>query len=678
MKTKYFFTPALLSAIAFMAFCLMACGDSVENVNQIGMEVVDSAGDLPGCTQENEGEQAFVKEDSSIRTCINGKWNGKSSNFACKTEELKDKSGVKVVCNGDSVTVIKNGAKGKNGSVGEDCKITAQTDSSVTIDCAGELSIIKLGNPNKEVQHDSESVTTSMDSLVGYTQKGPFLKGSTVYLYELESGRTLKQTNGNFTSNIPRDDGRYKFVARDLVSQYAMIIVDGNYRNEVTGNVSTNTIRLKALSDLSKHTSVNVNILSHLEFERVYRLVTKEKKKVYASKQQAQEEILNLFDIKLKDKTDAEEMNVFGNTEADAALLAISILLQGNRTEAELMALLAEISDEIAERGEWEGNRADSLKAAFADWAFTKDMSIIREKVEGWGLNNGNPVGNFEKMIENYIMKTYGLEPCGDKDNGKERTINNKWSVNNGKTYYCNEGKAIVKRAPKNLNPGIEYGEIIDYRDRKPYKTVEIKGQKEIKTWMAENLDYDYRVKGVTYGTFFYTHENGVTERYYTWGATMDSAAIFSDKSKWCGQGYNTCTIKYPARGICPEGWHVPTIYEWEDLYYGLYYDLYDAAGSVDAAYKAAANATQAKGYEGWPDAVNTTGFSVLPVGSYDFELNTDIEGTFNNIGTQASFWSSSEQGSTQFAGNWNVYTDKADDYTILKMSGNSVRCVKD
>ena len=545
MKTNP--TPPLLlfwAALAIAILGVTACGDSVENVNQIGMEVVDSAGDLPECTQENEGEQAFVKEDSSIRTCINGKWNGKSSNFACKTEELKDKNGVKVVCNGDSVTVIKNGAKGKNGNVGEDCKITAQTDSSVTIDCAGELSIIKLGNPNKEVQHDSESVTTSMDSLVGYTQKGPFLKGSTVYLYELESGRTLKQTNGNFTSNIPRDDGRYKFAARDLVSQYAMIIVDGNYRNEVTGNVSTNTIRLKALSDLSKHTSVNVNILSHLEFERVYRLVTKEKKKVYASKQQAQEEILNLFDIKLKDKTDAEEMNVFGNTEADAALLALSVLLQGDRTEAELTTLITEISIGIAENAAWENDHADSIKASIADWAFSKELSIIRKNVEDWNLSNGKPVGDFEKLIESYIMSTYNLELCVNKDNGKERTINNKWSVNNGNTFYCRDGKMIAKRDPKNLNPNVEYGEMIDWRDRKPYKTVEIGGL----TWMAEDLDYDYKVKGNLYGTP--TEKNTVGDvygRHYTWGAAMDSAGIFSENSKYCGDGKN-CTAELPLR----------------------------------------------------------------------------------------------------------------------------------
>ena len=324
--------------IASAAILLAACGDEVTEVTNIyhsGFNVVDSVKDLPKCTDDNEGDQAFVKKESSARICVDGDWvpmapDAGNGDFSCKTVELKDKSGLKIVCNGDSIGVVLNGEKGdagKDGKDGDDGKDGEDGKDAVL--------------PNDTLEADSERVPISLDSLVGYTQKGPFVKGSTVYLYELSDGRTLKQTNGNFTSNIARDDGRYKFLARDLVSQYAMIVVDGYYRNEVTGEPSAAPIRLKAITDMRKHNSVNVNILTHLEFERVYHLVTKgdstgKKLTVKQAKKQAQKEILKLFYIELDESEDAEDMDVFGSSDADAALLAISILLQGDRSEMEM------------------------------------------------------------------------------------------------------------------------------------------------------------------------------------------------------------------------------------------------------------------------------------------------------------------------------------------------------
>ena len=338
--------------LAFAAFLFAACGDTVENVNQMGLDVVDSVADLPKCTSSNEGEQAFVKGEPTVRVCIEGEWfataSGDAGDFSCKTEELKDGSGLKIICNGDSIGVVLNGEKGdsgkdgKNGKDGEDgedgkagtgCFISDYTEATVTVVCGDSTMVLELGAGagSDTLVLDSEKVAVSFESLAGYSQKGPFLKGSTVYLYELSDGRTLKQTNGNFTSIITRDDGRYKFTARDLVSQYAMIVVDGNYRNEVTGKSSEAPIRLRAITDMRKRSDANINLLTHLEFDRVYYLVTREKKTVKQAKTQAQKEIFAAFHIDTTDvKVSAEDLDVFGKTDADAALLAISVLLQGD------------------------------------------------------------------------------------------------------------------------------------------------------------------------------------------------------------------------------------------------------------------------------------------------------------------------------------------------------------
>ena len=399
---------SLVMALGVTAMFFVACGDETI-INQTGLEVTDSAENLSKCTKDREGEQAFVKDENATRICIDGDWVPMVGDYSCKTVELKDGSGLKIVCNGDSIGVVLNGSDGKDGKNGKDGEDGADGED-------GKDAVI----PQDTLENDSERVAISLDSLVGYTQKGPFLKGSTVYLYELSDGRTLKQTNGNFTSNIARDDGRYKFNARDLVSQYAMIVVDGYYRNEVTGNTSDAPIRLKAITDMRKHNSVNVNILTHLEFERVYNLVTREHKTVKAAKKQAQKEILKIFDIELAEGADAEDMDVFGSSDADAALLAVSIMLQGDRTEAELMALLSEISDAIVEKGEWTGARADSIKTGIADWIMAVDSSSgldsIRSHVEGWHLSTGK-IPAFEKLVRNFASKQLLLGLCGEGDN---------------------------------------------------------------------------------------------------------------------------------------------------------------------------------------------------------------------------------------------------------------------
>ena len=121
---------------------------------------------------------------------------------------------------------------------------------------------------------------------------------------------------------------------------------------------------------------------------------------------------------------------------------------------------------------------------------------------------------------------------------------------------------------------------------------------------MAENLNYDYN-EG-TAKSFCYNNEPDSCAKYgrlYTWAAVMDSAGVFGDGGKGCGYDV-TCSAKEPVRGICPEGWHLPSDAEWETLF--------TAGGGVDLA------GTKLKSKSGWYSGNGTDdyGFSVLPAGS--------------------------------------------------------------
>ena len=472
-------------ATSICAF-FFACGEdsTTEKIVEVasgGTTVVSSVSELPKCEKENEGEQAFVKGETTARICVDGKWFAmresvkdtvvlsgdtvymEGGDFRCKTEELKDGSGLKIVCNGDSIGVVKNGAKGEAGKNGVDgqsgasadgCEI-AQEGASMTITCNGEtMRFIIDADGNVSVDTtavDSEKVAISLDTLAGVSQKGPFLKGSTVYLYELSDGRTLKQTNGNFVSNITSDDGRFRFTTRDLMSQYALIMVDGKYRNEVTGSPTNTAIRLQAYTDVLSRKNANVNLLTHLEMNRVYYLVTRAKKRFKVAKHQAQMEIFDAFRFDTTGiNKSSEDLNVFGNTDADAALLAISVLLQGGDDETALSVLLTEMAEDLESDGVWN----DSVtRARIADWGITADSALnvarskfveIRDHVGGWKLSDSVP--HFERLARPFCGTELGLGACGkDVSMGIVKHVSNRNSKYYAESYTDTAQKVRFK-----------------------------------------------------------------------------------------------------------------------------------------------------------------------------------------------------------------------------------------
>ena len=197
-------------------------------------------------------------------------------------------------------------------------------------------------------------------------------------------------------------------------------------------------------------------------------------------------------------------------------------------------------------------------------------------------------------------------------------------------------------------------GSITDTRDGHSYKTVTIGSQ----TWMAQNLNYE------TADSYCYGDTPSNCTKYgrlYTWAAAMDSVGSWSANGKGCGYG-KTCSPTYPVRGVCPEGWHLPTQTEWNTLF--------TAVGGQSTAGK------MLKSTSGWNSSGNGTdaySFSALPAGG------RGGNGHFNYEGNNAYFWSSTDDNS-YYAYSMILYYNG--DYAGLDDGnegyGFSVRCVKD
>lgn len=668
---------AVLLFLLLLAACSNGTSEIVSQSVSGNIEVVAEESDLPECTEDGEGEQVMVRGESYARTCISGEWTKiikyakdtasvKKDSLSCHTEELASKRGVKIVCYGDSVGVLFNaeaGAKGSKGDAGVGCSLERVDSASVRLYCEGDSTMYYLKSPSPALDADSaakvaaETVPVSFDLLMGFAQKGPFMKGAMVDLFELKDGFTLEKTGRSIKGEVVDDEGRFKLTDVKLSSQYAIIRVKGFYHNEVTGRKSKVPVELYALVDLLEQKSPKVNVLTHLEFDRVNYLVTREGKTVKQAKKQAQSEILKAFYMDAEGVDNPEGLDIFGDAEADAALLAVSVLLQGGCSESELQPLLTEISTALKTEGKWEGSRADSLKVTMADSAMLQGSRMIRE-LKG-NENFYKNVGNFERNVEWFIAKAYSIEPCGEANDKELQVVKKESSVYYSRNLLCYEGMLGIPSENIYFNPEVEYGWLYDVRDRHVYKTVQIAEE----TWMAENLNYVYKIESadgegpVPYGNLCDEDDCRVKGRFYTKAALVDSAAVFSEDGRGCGEGVR-CEFSSMIRGVCPDGWHLPDSSAWHALRYQSGYNSFGL---------------QVKDFpmslQKWVMATNVSGFSIIPAGCY---VKSGFTRHYEAYLWSISFGKLSTTSYVFFCGYAGCWMD------IVSYVGMPVRCIKD
>ena len=185
-------------------------------------------------------------------------------------------------------------------------------------------------------------------SLHGFAQKGPFINGSSVTIYDLKSD--LTPTGKTFNTQIKDNKGTFEIDNISLSSNFVSLRTDGFYYNEVLGKQSVSQITLYALTDITDHKNVNINLLTHLEKPRVEYLM-KTGLSFSDSKKQAQKEILAIFNIQKADINNSEDLNIATEGADNGILLAISSILQGYRSESEMTELLSNISEDIRTDG---------------------------------------------------------------------------------------------------------------------------------------------------------------------------------------------------------------------------------------------------------------------------------------------------------------------------------------
>jgi hypothetical protein len=261
--------------------------------------------------------------------------------------------------------------------------------------------IIVLIFSNCQREDDPDPVIRK-ESISGFVQKGPFINGTSIMISELDY--LLSQTGKTYNTQIENNQGSFELRNVTLVSDYVSIRADGFYYNEILGKQSAAQVTLYALSDISDKSTVNVNILSHLEKPRIEYLVA-QGSGFPEAKIQAQGEVLNIFGFSLPDAQSSELLDITKTGENNAILLATSLILHGFRSEGELTELLANISNDLKENGVLDNRNSGSQ---LVNHALYLDKTSIRnnliKRYSDIGVEADIP--DFEKYITSFLDNT--------------------------------------------------------------------------------------------------------------------------------------------------------------------------------------------------------------------------------------------------------------------------------
>jgi hypothetical protein len=267
--------------------------------------------------------------------------------------------------------------------------------------------ILAISSCKKDPVQNTPSVSSrgvSPNEISGFVQKGPFSVGSTITLQELLP--SLSPTGRVFVSQIKDNRGTFQLSNIFLTSSYVAIRADGFYFNEITGAQSASQITLNCLSDITNKSTINVNLISDLEKPRIEYLIS-QGVSFSVAKKQAEQEVLKIFNINNKiNIPESELLDITHNSDDNAVLLAVSLILQGYRTEGELSNLLASVSYDIST----DGVLTDStLGTALINDAKYLHLDSIRNNINTrWnilGINDTIP--DFEKYIHRFIDSTH-------------------------------------------------------------------------------------------------------------------------------------------------------------------------------------------------------------------------------------------------------------------------------
>jgi len=482
-----------------------------------------------------------------------------------------------------------------------------------------EISSSSLSSAAESNGNSSSSVSSSSkDSKSGYgkigksmtvyglAQNGPYADSSVVKLTALDES-TLESTEQVFTGMVEGGFGGYSVKAESLKSNIARVSVTGKYLEAKSGRLSEKELTLYALTDLNVHDSVNVNLFTTLEYERVRELVKNKKLSFADAKKQARNELLDAFHVAIKDEKgndvnfdDPEKWSVYGirdieNRDEDKVLMGLTAIFSsysGNSFES----FVKVFAEDFAKDGKWD---SDSTRKKIANAAYNLNESILSGDViipanldairntmtkwrsiytTGFDLSDlaGGILPDFERVIDGFWLAEYGLDKCDNSNLGKVA------KTSFGKYFTCKNDdrtRTGIRWLSSSALESNTYGIKCDGTDYfmtpggvdsslivcdfgKWRSALDVERKVGLCTSEKENSLEDtdlfgYVCKSKKWEIYTDTLEDGRDGKRY---AYRKAVGLY-----WMIDDWRDTTFTW-AEAQCPDGWKLPTEDEWEEL----------------------------------------------------------------------------------------------------------------
>ena len=257
------------------------------------------------------------------------------------------------------------------------------------------------GGPSGGSDDSTDGGGSFTTSLGGQVQKGPFTNGTTIDVAELDE--QARQTGRRFSSTIVDDLGTFDVGDVTLEAPLVRIAADGFYFDEVRGALSDSRLAIFTYADATQVDTINLNLLGHLEAARIEYLVTNTDSSFLQAKAQANAEVLSIFTFDPSGAEGSEQLDISQAGEGNAKLLAMSVILQGTRTVAELSELLSNMQTDIRTDGVLDSTQSQE---ALMNGARTLNLPKVRANLESRydALGLDAVVPPFEPFVESFIL----------------------------------------------------------------------------------------------------------------------------------------------------------------------------------------------------------------------------------------------------------------------------------
>lgn len=381
-------------------------------------------------------------------------------------------------------------------------------------------------------------------------------KGTVVTIYEMDP-LTLDTTGRFFVDSVGDDSGRFAFDDVSLKCPYVLIEAREPQKS-LSKSVASNEL-LKAVVDLRKEGDINVNLLTTIKVPLL--------RSYYAAGESFDDANKRAERDVLEDLGVYEDLGSFDQAYDENSELAYVAQMLANAPNAEKIA-------------------ADFRNYVPLYYVSSKIISVLDSEYNQYLLNT-------IKMI-NYdvasMARKSGLGRCTEARENEEAVImvDDSYSPAEKMPYaiVCRSGNWVL--GFKKID--YQTGSMEDSRDGKIYKTVSYNWGEVSQTWMAENLDFTDTISStvdsalkvnLSKGLSCYRNYDGGCRLFghaYSWMAAMNVGSddmaeeVLSRDSTRDYEFHGSYVVPFTQdeinnhQGVCPDGWRVPSLNDWQIL----------------------------------------------------------------------------------------------------------------